>query len=81
MSRDIAEVHIRVGRLVVDRAALAESGVRGLREAVTRRIAERVDGADQASDGTSGARPDLSEAIASAVAEQVTPRVSLARRR
>jgi len=81
MSRDIAGVHIRVGRLVVDRAALPQSGVRGLREAVTRRIAERVDGADPASDGTPGARPDLSDAIASAVAEQVTPRVGLARRR
>ena len=81
MSRDIAGVHIRVGRLVVDRAALAESGVRELREAVTRRITGRFEGSDPASDLTPCAPPDLSEAIASAVAEQVTPRVGLARRR
>jgi hypothetical protein len=78
---DLAGVHVRVGRLVVDRAALGESGVRGVREAVVRRIAHRLEGADAASDGTPGSRPDLSDVIATAVAEQVSPRVSLARRR
>jgi hypothetical protein len=84
MSRDVdaaGGIHVRVNRMVVDRAALGDSGVRGLREAVARRIAHRFEGTDSASDGTPGSRPDLSDVIATAVAEQVPPRVSLARRR
>lgn len=79
------EVHVHVGRLVIDRAALGDAGSRGLHDTVAERIRQRIENADMAhahdSPSPGPPRRDLSDAIATAVAAQVTPRVSVARRR
>ena len=76
-----ADVHVRIGRLVVDRSALAGDGVRGLSDAVTRRIAHRLEGAAVNVEGVPGDRPDLSDTIAKAVADRVSSQLGRTRRR
>lgn len=71
-------VHIHIHRLVVDRAALADS-TRGLHDEVVDRITHRLNG-DAADAESAAERPAVSEAIAMAVAEHVSPRLKVARR-
>jgi hypothetical protein len=88
-------IHIHIGRLVVDRAALTGSSVRGLHDEVTDRITHRLDGGAESdarghtphtqtfapSHEKAGLSdlPGLSEAIAGAVAEHLSPRLDAAR--
>jgi hypothetical protein len=86
-----ADIHVHIGRLVVDRAALTDSGVNGLHDEVADGITHRLD--DGAGSDALGHIPHLrtlapshetaglSDAIAAAVAEYVSPRLNVARRR
>jgi hypothetical protein len=73
-----ADLDVRIGRLVIDRAALADTSVRGLHEAVVQRIVQRLASAVEPEQAPRH-RPDLSDAIATAVAEQVSPQLDRAR--
>ena len=74
-------VHIHIHRLVVDRAALADSGARGLHDEVIDRITHRLDGGAAEAESAADRKPVVSDAIAMAVAEHVSPRLNVARRR
>lgn len=83
MTRDVGrpnDVHVRIGRLVVDRGALANASPRSLHESVAGRIARQLE-STHARDHEGVPRTDLSDVIATAVAAHVSPRVNLARRR
>jgi hypothetical protein len=72
------DLQVHIGRLVIDRAALGNTGVRGLHEAVIPRIAKRLESAVEP-ERSPQHRVDLSDAIAAAVAEQLSPRLHRAR--
>jgi hypothetical protein len=67
------DVHVRISRLVIDRAALSGAGADGLRERLTARIAARI--ADQPADG-GPSRSSLSDSIAEAVSARVSPHLT-----
>jgi len=77
-----AETHIHIARIVVDRAALAGSSVRGLHDEVADRLTHRLDGgAESDAIGNKTGLSDssgLPDAIAGAVAEHVS-RLDVAR--
>ena len=75
------DIHVHIGRLVVDRSALAASGVRGLHDEVIDRITHRLDGGAGEADAAPAGKPGLSDAIAAAVAGHVSPRLDVARAR
>lgn len=72
------DLQVHIGRLVIDRAALGNTGVRGLHEAVSHRIAKRLESSVEP-ERSPQPRVDLSDAIATAVAEQLSPRLDPAR--
>ena len=74
-----AHVHVRISTLIVERAAVGNADGRGLRESVARRIADRLERPSAEPDSSAG-RLDLSDTIASAVADHVSSRLDLARR-
>jgi hypothetical protein len=84
-------VRIHIARIVVDRAALAGSGVSGLHDEVADRITHRLDGGagsdalghppHRRTVAPSHEKAGLSDAIAAAVAEHVSPRLDVARAR
>jgi hypothetical protein len=84
-------VHIHIGRLVVDRAALAETGVRDLHDEIADRITHRLDTRAESDArahtphlrtvAPSHEKAGLSDAIAGAVAEHVSRRLDVAHAR
>jgi len=85
-----ADVHVRISRLIVDRAAVGDAGVHGLRESIARRIADRLEhpagppegGPYELEHPAGPPKGGLYEnAIATAVVQQVSSRLNLGRRR
>jgi hypothetical protein len=74
--RDQRDVHVRIGRLVIDRPALRDNGHRGLRECVTAGISRRITAAHQ----NRASHGDLADAIADAVVERIAPQLDPRRR-
>jgi hypothetical protein len=64
---------------VVDRAALADSSERVLQGEVVEGITHRLDGGADETESAADRKPSLSDAIAAAVAEHVSPRLAVAR--
>lgn len=84
MTRDAArsnDIHVRIGRLVVDRGALADVSPRTLRESVANQIAHQLESVDTARDHGGAPRTHLADVIAGAVAAQVSPRLTRGRSR
>ena len=75
-----ADIHIHIGRLVIDRTAFADTSARGLHDEVMNRITHRLDGGAEV-DSSADRKPGLSDAIAAAVTEHISPRLPVARRR
>ena len=65
------DVRVHIGRVVIDRQSLPPSGVAGLRERLTDRIASRLDDEGDARVGTT-----LTDAVADAVRARVRPLVT-----
>lgn len=76
------ELHVRVGRLVVDAAALRDgTSPRVLSDTLPDRIAGRLERGAANADAASGAQSAVVRTIADAVAAQVSPYLSEVRRR
>jgi hypothetical protein len=72
------DVHVRISRLVIDRAALSGSGQVGLSERLADRISGRIAGSAPVD---AAGRSALIDSIADAVSARVSPHVTAARRR
>jgi hypothetical protein len=84
MTRDAArsnDVHVRIGRLVVDRGAIADVSPRSLRERVADRIAQQLESVNAARDDEGARGTHLADVIASEVAARVSPRLTRGRSR